>query len=448
MGRIAPGRFGNQGTAAHQQVNTVSRRMGWHHFAAAFFILQGMEATGIIDRLFYGEWLGKPGNVVTEGMNILLILSSLSLFARGFGQIRFFKSGAFITTGLAGFFLCSAAWSIAPQSSIVEGTLYLMVILGAIGIAANFTSDEFMNLLATMVFLTAIASLGLYVASRGNAVSDTGDFRGIFPQKNVLGEAMTMGTLACLHGLRTGARGRRRSLVFLGMVAVVTLWSKSTTSFLTILAFCGTDLVISLIRKGGGVRVFAIGATVVALPVLIVSLVFPDTLLEILGKDPTLTGRTEIWGYVIEDIYQRPLLGWGYVAFWSVYNPAAMDIADALHWFSPQAHNGLLEILLHVGIVGASYFLFVWIRTIWLSVQCLQTADKALAISCLLSCIGILITGISETVLLAPFEASTGVFFITALMCERAVRGGNLPRPAGHFLVARQLARGTTKIHS
>ncbi len=64
-----------------------------------------------------------------------------------------------------------------------------------------------------------------------------------------------------------------------------------------------------------------------------------------IGKDPTLTGRTDIWGYVIPYIYQRPLLGWGYVAFWSTTNPAAMVIAEELHWFAPQAHNGLLEML-------------------------------------------------------------------------------------------------------
>ena len=98
-----------------------------------------------------------------------------------------------------------------------------------------------------------------------------------------------------------------------------------------------------------------LGVVLLTLLLLIASVaVFtPDSLLELIGKDPTLTGRTDIWGYVIPFIYQRPLLGWGYAAFWSTQDPAAWEIANALRWFSPQAHNGLLEILLSGGLVAA-----------------------------------------------------------------------------------------------
>ena len=116
------------------------------------------------------------------------------------------------------------------------------------------------------------------------------------------------------------------------------------------------------------------------------------------------------------------------MAFWSVNNPAAIAIGELLHWFSPQAHNGLLEMLLNVGLVGTFFFIFLWARTVWLSLRCIQTSEKALAISCLFSCAGIILVGISETVLLVPFEASTSVFFITGLLCERTMRAARLPR--------------------
>jgi len=61
---------------------------------------------------------------------------------------------------------------------------------------------------------------------------------------------------------------------------------------------------------------------------------------------------------------------------------------------------------------------------------------KALAISCLLSCAGIILVG--ETVLLVPFEASTSVFFITGLFCEKAVRAARRPRyPTARWNVSR-----------
>ena len=139
-----------------------------------------------------------------------------------------------------------------------------------------------------------------------------------------------------------------------------------------------------------------------------------------LGKDPTLTGRTDIWGYVIPDIYRRPFLGWGYAAFWSTENPEAWKIADALHWFAPQAHNGVLEILLSVGLIGAVFFLYLWGRTVRLSLKCMRTSESAMAITCLCICAGAVLVGVSETVLLYPGPI-TSIFVITGLYCERAI---------------------------
>ncbi len=154
---------------------------------------------------------------------------------------------------------------------------------------------------------------------------------------------------------------------------------------------------------------------------LIVAVVAPDTFLELIGKDPTLTGRTEIWAYVIQDIWMKPFLGWGYFVFWQPTNPSAVEISDAVHWVVPNAHNGLLEFLLDVGVLGTALFAFILIRIIVLAVRCLRTPKRALAISTISCCAGILLIGVSETVLLTSTQSSTSVMFITGLMCERAL---------------------------
>jgi O-antigen ligase len=305
------------------------------------------------------------------------------------------------------------------------------MVMGSIGIATNLKSDEYMELLALMCFLCAVASVLLYLAVPSMAYGgpdSTGDFRGIFSQKNILGEAMTIGALACLHGLRVNRRRRNRNLVFLGVVAVLAIMSGSATSSVTVVIFCLVHVAGEMIRKGGAARPLAIMVLVLAMPVILFAAAAPETLMELIGKDPTLTGRTEIWAYVIADIYRKPLLGWGYLGFWTFDNPAAVEISNALHWFAPQSHNGLLEILLYVGFIGAAYFIFLWARLVWLAVRCLPTPDYAAGMSCLLSCIGVLLVGISETVLVVPFEASTSVFFITGFLCERALRTARVRR--------------------
>src|SRR5262249_56477853 len=48
--------------------------------ASIFFLLWSMSALGIIDRSIYGEWPGKPGNKVTQTLNLLGIFTSVFLF--------------------------------------------------------------------------------------------------------------------------------------------------------------------------------------------------------------------------------------------------------------------------------------------------------------------------------------------------------------------------------
>jgi exopolysaccharide production protein ExoQ len=393
----------------------------WHHFATAFIIAQSLQAFGIIDRDLWGEWSGKGGDKLTQSLNLMMIAVSLALYCRGRKRLSSIRSGATLTLGLAVFLLSSIIWSINPAGTLTQGVVYLAVAIGAIGIATNLDIDEFMKLLATVCGLAALSSLLLMVAAPSQVFTSEGDYRGIFSQKNILGEAMMVGALASLHGLRATSRQRLCNGAILALVMIACILSKSTTSLSTILVFCGCHAFSALIRKRGIARIMAILMMIIAGPLLILVIVFPDPVLEIMGKDPTLTGRTEIWSYVIPDIFQRPFLGWGYNAFWSVTNPAAAEIDDAVHWVVPQAHNGLLEILLHVGVAGAAFFLFLLARNINLALRCLRTSDKALALSALLCCASIILVGISEIVLLNGLEASTPVFFVTGLYCERAL---------------------------
>jgi O-antigen ligase len=398
---------------------TISRG---YYVAAVFYIFHTIQASDIIDRLVYGEWLGKPGDKITEGLNLLLIVSSLALLARGYRRIRSIRTGTMLALGLVGFLLLSAVWSINPQATMRQGIIYLFVVVGAIGIAGSFEIDEFMKVVAAVCVLAALVSLLLIVVSPSSVfVGDTGEYRGIFSQKNEVGEAMAVGALATLHGLRASKRHRWQGALILAILTIVCFLSESATSLLTIIGLCSVDTVSAMMRKGGIVRILGIMVTFIAVPIVAFIAIFPDGLLDMMGKDPTLTGRTIIWSYVTPYIYQKPLLGWGYAAFWSPNNPAAMEIGESIHWFAPEAHNGLLEILLTVGVVGAALFIFLLARNVELALRCLRTKERALAISAVLCCIGIILVGVSEMVLSAGLEASTPVFFVTGLYCERVL---------------------------
>ena len=88
--------------------------------------------------------------------------------------------------------------------------------------------------------------------------------------------------------------------------------------------------------------------------------VWPDFLFTLLGKDVTLTGRTGIWSAVLDSIAKRPLLGYGYQAFWLGLEGESYRVILAVSWVLAQAQNGFLDVTLEMGIAGLTIVLLVF----------------------------------------------------------------------------------------
>lgn len=68
-----------------------------------------------------------------------------------------------------------------------------------------------------------------------------------------------------------------------------------------------------------------------------------------LGRDSTLSGRTELWDEILK-MAANPLIGTGYESFW--LGERMSKLWDA-HWWGPiQSHNGYIEIFLNLGYIG------------------------------------------------------------------------------------------------
>ena len=74
-----------------------------------------------------------------------------------------------------------------------------------------------------------------------------------------------------------------------------------------------------------------------------------ETLYSILGKDKTLTGRSDIWQDVLS-INTNPFIGTGYDSFWL---GERLKFMWEKHWWKPTgSHNGYLETYLNLGLIG------------------------------------------------------------------------------------------------
>jgi exopolysaccharide production protein ExoQ len=119
----------------------------------------------------------------------------------------------------------------------------------------------------------------------------------------------------------------------------------------------------------------------------LVMFVVLEPVLTLLGRDLTLTGRTDIWQLVWSAIEQRPLLGYGYSGFWTASTGPVLDICFITGWQVPNAHNGFLDLLLAFGAIGLFLYGVLFLRTMVRMLRAVRQGDawSALWSICVLS---------------------------------------------------------------
>ena len=79
--------------------------------------------------------------------------------------------------------------------------------------------------------------------------------------------------------------------------------------------------------------------------------------------DPTkLTGRLPIWNQALGLFSERPILGYGYGAFWTKRRLVAFERSNA--WPIAHAHSAYIESLVNLGLVGFTLGLCVALVTL------------------------------------------------------------------------------------
>ncbi len=148
-------------------------------------------------------------------------------------------------------------------------------------------------------------------------------------------------------------------------------------------------------------------ATFMTILLFILIFVLPEMLEAIFksqGKDLTFTGRVDLWADIWSEAQNHLLLGAGFQGFW-VVDKRIEELYTIYNWLPRQAHNGYLDILNELGIVGSILFLLVLINYFirLLKIKRVQVW-KWFVFSAL-------ITNITESALLRP-KYVTGVMFI------------------------------------
>jgi exopolysaccharide production protein ExoQ len=364
------GLFSARRNGARKTHLSTPSRFAW---VVAVFVLIVQQAafTGIAWEPIARNESQNPFNTVCIALSLILIIIACYFSYRSIIYLATINTSTILYVALI---FISLSWSVHPDITLRRGVGYVLSILVAAYIVTRFTEKDRMKVITSAFAIAALGSLLFVVIFPDYGIMSTrklaGAWRGVFAHKNSLGSAMSTAVFAVLYLIALD-RIRMWRVVWLVIFSVLVIMSRSITALLVTMIYIPGTLVYLFWRKDR--LVGAIVATLAALLVILVQLAIWDDaslVLNFLGKDLTMTGRTDLWLATIDLIKQKPLLGWGFMATWNPTDPEFAAIQDQFDWISPGAHNGLLDITLQLGLVGAGILLAIILIGASRSIRC------------------------------------------------------------------------------
>ncbi len=212
-------------------------------------------------------------------------------------------------------------------------------------------------------------------------------FRGLLNNPNDVGGLMliTVGPTLAFWSRFDARRKKWLGLIALLSVAEAAL-ADSRTPFIALAAGIVCYILWRYRLRGILLLVAGGGLAIAALPI------FGHNIGEYVGRGDvtTLTGRTEMWAYVVQEIKARPVLGYGYEVAGAIFQSKYFPI-----WYGPwdegsqsSLHNGYLNHAIGVGVVATLFWLFIVLRPWWFAMR--QAKDpwnlKPLALLVVIPC--------------------------------------------------------------
>lgn len=155
-------------------------------------------------------------------------------------------------------------------------------------------------------------------------------------------------------------------------------------------------------RWSGG---FLVASAAVGLCLTVSAFVAVQQISVASGKGSSFSGRTFIWDAVFQAILERPLLGYGYGGlFMRPASDATREIWRGIGFDAPHPHNGFLDVLVQVGVIGMAVFGALFVSTLLGGISIRKIDQRVADWILLVLCVQIVIS-LSEPVFLGPWIA-------------------------------------------
>jgi exopolysaccharide production protein ExoQ len=218
------------------------------------------------------------------------------------------------------------------------------------------TRVGFVTVPLSILFIRYFPQLG-----RAYTVGGSTTWTGVGTDKNALGMICLVYGLASIFRFLQIYWGdesvrRTRPLIAQGAIVVMTsylLYEAHSATALACFFLALVPMVLTYRFRWARVPVF-VHVMVFGIVAVVCSALFLNIgsgMVEELGRDTTLTGRTNIWHSAF-GIVQNPLFGTGFESFW--VGPRLKQMEILIDQGVNQAHNGYIEVFLNLGWVGVA----------------------------------------------------------------------------------------------
>jgi exopolysaccharide production protein ExoQ len=321
-----------------------------------------MAGQGVVNTLDSAD--STTTRILVQVVSLIVVL----LFCRFVPSVAALCRHNILVVSIVALAMLSACWSQDPMRTLQKSAYLAVNTCFAFYLTERFTANRIMRLLLITGVIATVCSVMLAVAMpQFGVLRGTGNramgWQGIFPHKNELGimmvyflsPALLLPAVSMVQKLMRG--------VYISVVVVLIGLSQSRSAWVICLSLFAFVYLMKLGRRLSRQDRMATYAALGVIFLLLGSVLVENLqpIFGLLNKDITMTGRTTIWKSLLTSVMKRPLLGYGYAAFWLGVKGESAKISLALRWTGINyAENGVLDLVLQLGIIGMGLFLLLY----------------------------------------------------------------------------------------
>ncbi len=291
----------------------------------------------------------------------------------------------------------SSLWSVVPMETLARTVAISTCTVFGCYFALRYEPARQLRLLAWTLYLVILASFAtalLFPEAGIMKGEHEGLWRGAFTHKNMLGTIVPLGSITLFLVAASASKYRGFYWTGFGLSLILVIMSCSKSALLvTSMVFVVAALFLANRRQYrlAAISLLAVCITAGSFCLQYSLRIFPPIIFsnltsiavdcdanpevamatntgacfleEIRLQAPvsasrsTGAGRVSLWRLLGEKFKQKPWLGYGFGGFWLGMDGPSSDIWKIKSWHPPHAHNGLLDIGLHLGLMGVFLFL-------------------------------------------------------------------------------------------